>query len=81
MDVEILSETNEVVNTIFEMNEKFNDFLNGEGRWLGGGFEQVFQFRKYYRSADLEIEVKKEVLMMLPKEIRDHIEKVGLGLN
>lgn len=54
---------------IDNLNQRHKTYLDKEGKWLGGGFENVFQFDKHEKAIDLKL----EVFSMLPKEIKEEI--------
>lgn len=56
----------ELVDTL---KSKYKKYLKNEGKRLGRGFENVFQFDKDGRAVDLKL----EVVSMLPKEIKGEI--------
>ncbi|MGJ1204102.1 hypothetical protein [Sphingobacterium lactis] len=80
MEVLDLAQSNEKVGCILKMNTLFKDFLVNEGKWLGGGFESVFSIQKEHRFGPVTVEVKRDIFMMLPGEIRAHINRLGLGI-
>ncbi len=59
-----------------ELNVKYAAFLQGEGKWIGGGFENVITFRKNEDGKVEEAQLKTQILNMLPKQLRNEIEEI-----
>ncbi|MFD2969993.1 hypothetical protein [Sphingobacterium bambusae] len=59
-----------------ELNHKYEAFLQGEGKWIGGGFENVITFRKNEEGKDEELQLKTQIINMLPKQLRNEIEEI-----
>ncbi len=56
-------EISEIINIL---NNKHKQFLEGEGKWLGGSFDNIF-------IKDGENRVKLEIVAMLPQYIKKDI--------
>lgn len=55
-------------NFVVKLNSKYKNFLQNEGKWLGGGFENVFTTNDKNENM-----LKLEVFSMLPQEIKKEI--------
>lgn len=61
-----------MIDFIENLNQKYKGYLQKEGKWLVGGFKDVF-YSQEVESKDLENMLKLEVFSMLPREIKDEI--------
>ncbi|GGE16526.1 MULTISPECIES: hypothetical protein [Sphingobacterium] len=65
-------------NTINELDLKYGEYLIKDGKWLGGGFINLFFVHRTSKSSSVELNLKPEVFMQLPRELRKEIKSLVL---
>lgn len=61
-----------MIDFIEKLDKKHKDYLQKEGKWLVGGFKDLFHTQNT-EGKDLENMLKLEVFSMLPREIKNDI--------
>jgi len=58
-------------NIIENLNSKYREYLDDEGKWLNEGFKNIFIDGKPSRE-----NLKTSVYLMLPQEIREYVDQL-----
>ncbi|WP_312697285.1 MULTISPECIES: hypothetical protein [Sphingobacterium] len=59
--------------TINDLDKKYQDYLANDGKWLGGGFQNLFCVLPIPGSKNYQLNLKPEVFMQLPRTLRKEI--------
>lgn len=59
--------------TINDLDKKYQEYLANDGKWLGGGFQNLFWVLPIAGSKSLQLNLKQEVFMQLPLPLRKEI--------